>query len=95
MILLSGGGGPWANAVFPRTGGMTCNEVCKGTTFTNCDGEVAINGILGQIKDSNLAGAYYNYGCTVRGNNGFDERQSKNEKIMGGAVYFHYCCCRH
>ena len=94
-MLISGGRGRYPNVVYPHISGQTCYQICNSTVHKICDGELAINGQIGQIKEpSTYVGRYYNYGCSSPSLAIYDETKSDADHVMGGKIYFRYCCCR-
>merc|ERR1719233_1709309 len=61
----SGGSGPWHNVVLPKLNTDSCKNLCKKTSFTNCDADIAILGFSGKATSyTSAVGQYYNYGCS-------------------------------
>jgi len=91
-----GGHGPWGNAVFPRTKGHTCDQVCNNTkVYTECDASLSIMGGMGRVKAVNqAAGSFYNYHCSSAGAGQPHEVVVADSAVTDIGGYYGYCCCR-
>merc|ERR1711962_176724 len=93
-----GGHGPYHNAVYPRTQGHTCDQVCIGTKFfTECDASMSIIGYVGRTKAGNQpSGIFYNYGCSDLGHPGqhHEEKLADTYIMQDNPYLLGYCCCR-
>merc|ERR1712226_1625473 len=56
-ITATGGSGDQPNRVYARSKGTSCNEVCKGTPYKECDAELTIMGNMVVAKSSILVDA--------------------------------------
>lgn len=89
----SGGVGSDANAVFPRTDNLACNDICKLRNYENCDATLSIAGRVGRVvNDYDSSGMFYNYGCASRG--WPNSETADYADINKYWPYFGYCCCR-
>ena len=92
----TGGSGPYANTVYPRSKGLSCMQVCKGTAvYVNCDAEVSIVGDSRLARTSkDIVGFFYNYGCGDSHPYANFETNIKPSDRIHIHGYISYCCCR-
>jgi len=92
----TGGSGCCQNMVMVRNTAdrKTCQEICAGSSYPNCDAEVSVYGRQRKAtQNGEIVGEFYNYNCNGRDNGG-SEASSADEGVMSYSGYFGFCCCR-
>lgn len=100
----TGGSGPHGNVVLAKENTNSCDNQCAATEFSECDADVAIQGVLGRAGSyTENVGQFYNYGCSTPGNTNAaydsvkaedDEALFKGLNLQRYSQYYRFCCCR-